>query len=86
MCAGVMTFQYSQRLLRPQPCRPPMPDVSTSGERAKPMDAGLSRPLGRVSETGAVSSVSCGASGCVPAGRGLGAAEGSVIGILADGP
>ena len=51
-----------------------MPDVSTSGERAKPMDAGLSRPLGRVSETGAVSSVSCSAAGCVPAGRGLGGA------------
>ena len=78
MWVGVMTFQYSQRLLRPQPWRPPMPDVSTSGERAKPTAAGLSRPFGRVSETGAVSSRSG-----VTAGAGNG--SGAVIGILADG-
>ena len=56
MCVGVMTFQYSQRLLRPQPRRPAMPEVSTSGERAKPTAAGFSLPFGSVSETGAVSS------------------------------
>ena len=74
MWVGVMTFQYSHRLLRPHPCRPPTPEVSTSGERANPTAAGFSRPFGRVSETGAVSSRS-------------GAGDGSeaVIGILADG-
>ena len=52
---GVMTAQYSQRLLRPAPSLPrPMPSVRISGVRVQPVDAGLRRPSGSVNGTGEV--------------------------------
>lgn len=80
MWVGVMTFQYSHRLLRPHWCgnglrTAAIPLVSTRGVRAQPIAAGLSRPFGSVRETGAVSSRSR-----------ADASSGTIIGILADGP
>ena len=57
MNRGVMTFQYSHRLLRPQDRRVPMPPVSISGCRAHPTASGFRRPSGPVRDTGAVISL-----------------------------
>ena len=54
-CVGVVTPQYSQRLLRPRPNRPrPIPSVVISGVRVHPTASRLSRPSGSVRETGEV--------------------------------
>ena len=58
MCRGVMTFQYSHRLLRPHDERPSMPEVSSKGCRAQPTAARFNEPSGAVSDIRSVNSVS----------------------------